>query len=141
GIPDGVLFKPGRLDELEWNFIRQHPILGAEYIEKGNGGMGLNGDLSAVVQAVRNHHEHWDGTGYPDGLRGEDIPLAARIIAVADAYDAMTTDRPYRRALTRDDALKEIVWCAWSQFDPNVVGAFMKAVGVGGGSGGDWPQR
>ncbi|MCL6478777.1 MAG: HD-GYP domain-containing protein [Peptococcaceae bacterium] len=132
GIPDGVLFKPGRLDELEWNFIRQHPVLGAEYIEKANGGMGLNGDLSAVVMAIRHHHERWDGMGYPDGLAGEKIPLAARIITVADTFDAMTTDRPYRKALPREDTLREIVRCAGTQFDPAIVEAFVKVVDLGG---------
>jgi len=132
GISDSVLFKPAGLDDQEWALIRQHPVLGAEYIEKSNGEMGLNGDLSAVVLAIRHHHERWDGTGYPDGLRGEDIPLAARIIAVADAFDAMTTDRLYRKAMSRDEAIREIVWCAGTQFDPEVVEAFVKVVGLGG---------
>ena len=129
GIPDNVLFKQDQLDKLEWQFMRQHPVIGAELIEKGNGGLGLNGDLSSVVLAVRHHHERWDGAGYPDGLRGEDIPLPARIIAVADAYDAMTTDRPYRRAASMEEAVREILRCSGTQFDPVVVEAFGKVVG------------
>jgi HD-GYP domain-containing protein (c-di-GMP phosphodiesterase class II) len=128
GIPNSVLFKPEQLNEMEWHFMRQHPVVGAELIEKGNGKMGLDGNLDAVVLAVRHHHERWDGTGYPDGLRGEDIPIAARIIAVADAFDAMTTDRPYRRAVSREDALREIVRCAGVQFDPGVVEVSVKVV-------------
>lgn len=132
GIPDSVLFKPSRLDEMEWHLMRQHPVVGAELIEKGSGSIGLNGDLSVVVQAIRHHHERWDGTGYPDGLRGEDIPLVARIIAVADAFDAMTTDRPYRKAVTREEVLREIIRCAGAQFDPAIVEVFTKVVGLGG---------
>lgn len=131
-IPDSILFKPGHLTEDEWCIMQQHPVVGAELIEKGNGKMGLDGDLEAVVLAVRHHHERWDGKGYPDGLKGGDIPLAARIIAVADAFDAMTTDRPYRKAMSREDALREIVRCAGSQFDTAIVEAFVKVVSLGG---------
>jgi putative two-component system response regulator len=133
GVPDGVLLKPGPLDDREWVLMRQHPVVGAELIEKDNGGMGLNGDLDldmeVAVKAIRHHHERWDGKGYPDGLNGNDISLAARIIAVADAFDAMTTDRPYRGAVSRKEAIGEIVRCAGTQFDPVVVEAFVKVVG------------
>lgn len=83
--------------------------------------MGLNGDLTAVVSAVRHHHERWDGSGYPDGISGPDIPLAARIIAIADAFDAMTTDRPYRKALPYAAALEEILRYAGTHFDPEIA--------------------
>jgi len=129
GVPDGVLLKPGPLDDREWMLMRQHPVVGAELIEKGAGEMGLNGDMEAVVKAIWHHHERWDGKGYPDGLNGEEIPLAARVIAVADAYDAMTTDRPYKMAVSREDTLREIVRCAGTQFDPAVAEAFAKVVG------------
>ena len=101
GVPDGVLLKPGPLDAREWMLMRQHPVVGAELIKKVYGG-GLSGNLEAVVNAIRRHHERWDGKGYPDGRKGDDIPLAARIIAVADAFDAMTTDRPYRLAVNKE---------------------------------------
>ncbi|HHW44999.1 MAG TPA: HD domain-containing protein [Desulfotomaculum sp.] len=121
GIPDAVLFKPGPLNHEEWHTMHQHPIAGAELIQNGNGGMGLNGNLAAVVSAVRHHHEKWNGSGSPDGLSGPDIPLAARIIAIADAFDAMMTDRPYRKALPYEDALEEILRCAGTHFDPEIA--------------------
>jgi len=120
GIPDAVLFKPGPLSPEEWQAMRQHPVTGAELIQKGNGGMGLHNDLASVVSAVRHHHEKWDGSGYPDGISGPDIPLAARIIAIANAFDAMTTDRLYRKAVSHKDALEEILRCAGTHFDPEI---------------------
>jgi putative two-component system response regulator len=132
GVPDGVLLKPGPLDDREWVLMRQHPVVGAELIEKGNGGMGLNGDLDmeVAVKAIRHHHERWDGKGYPDSRKGDNIPLTARIIAVADAFDAMTTDRPYKMAVSREETLREIVRCAGTQFDPVVVEAFASVMSI-----------
>ena len=86
-------------------------------------------DLADIRAAVVSHHERYDGGGYPHGLAGDDIPLAGRILAVADTYSAMTTDRPYRKALSRDEAIAEIRTCAGTQFDPDVVAAFMSIVG------------
>ena len=94
GVPDAILQKPGRLTAPEWDVMREHPAIGAQIV-------GAIGSLSHLAPAVRAEHERWDGSGYPDGLAGEDVPLASRICLVCDAWHAMTSDRPYRRALTR----------------------------------------
>ena len=117
GIPDAILTKPGPLDEDEWAFIRRHPIIGARII-------GAAPALTRVAALVRNSHERWDGTGYPDGLAGADIPLGARIVAVADAFDAMTSPRPYSLARSPEAALDELARCTGTQFDAAVVDAF-----------------
>lgn len=122
GVPDRVLRKPGRLSEAEHEIIKGHPILGETIIV-------AIPDLADIRAAVVSHHERYDGGGYPHGLAGDDIPLAGRILAVADTYSAMTTDRPYRKALSRDEAIAEIRTCAGTQFDPDVVAAFMSIVG------------
>lgn len=121
GIPDSVLLKPGRLTGDEWRIVRRHPILGAELTQKA-------GSDFEVVRAVMRHHERWDGAGYPDALSGGDIPIFSRIISVADAFDAMTTDRPYRKALCWEEALREILMCSGTQFDPEVAEAFATTV-------------
>lgn len=118
-MPDAVLLKPGRLTPDEWNVIRRHPELGARLLE----GAGLD-DLAAWV---RFHHERIDGGGYPSGLAGDAIPLEARILGVADAYEAMTADRPYRRAMAHEDAVAELRLHTGTQFDPAVVEAFLHA--------------
>jgi putative nucleotidyltransferase with HDIG domain len=120
--PDEILNKPGPLTEDEWAIIRRHPIDGQAMLDR------IGGALSHVGRIVRAHHERWDGGGYPDGLRGERIPLAARIIAVSDAFSAMTTDRPYREACSVDAALTELQACAGTQFDPVVVHALEAVV-------------
>jgi len=120
-IPDAILHKPGPLDEFEWQMMRGHTLV-AERI------VGAVVPLRAIAGLVRSSHERWDGSGYPDGLAGEEIPLAARIIAVADAWDAMTTDRPYCDGLTHEAALAELEACAGTQFDPAVVAAFERAL-------------
>src|SRR5215210_2110019 len=117
-IPDAVLEKPGPLDEHEWAAMRRHTVIGERIIGSAAG-------LADVAALVRSSHERWDGTGYPDGLAGAAIPLGARVIAVCDAWDAMTADRPYRPAMTRDEALAELERCAGAQFDPAVVAAFI----------------
>ena len=119
GVPDNILRKPTALSEAEWATMRKHPEFGARII------MGIP-FLQDVARIVRHHHERWDGTGYPDGLRGEDIPVGARIFAVADSFDAMTSDRPYRRAMTIDAACEEVARCRGTQFDPTVVDAFVR---------------
>jgi two-component system cell cycle response regulator len=113
-VPDEILRKPGPLDEREWAFVRQHTLVGERILRASPA-------LRSVAVIVRSSHENWDGSGYPDGLVGEDIPLAARIVAACDAYNAMTSDRPYRPALNTDDALNELMRLAGTQFDPNVV--------------------
>jgi len=117
GIPDVVLNKAGRLTEEEMTLVRKHPVTGAHILQPLI-------DDPVVIGVVRSHHERWDGLGYPDGLRGEEIPLEARVLAVADALDAMTSHRAYRRGVTWNDVLAEIRQCGGKQFDPGVVGAF-----------------
>ncbi len=114
GVPDGLLRKTGPLDEGEWAMMRQHPVIG-ERILRAIPGMG------GVARMVRHEHERWDGCGYPDGIAGEEIPLGSRIVLACDAYHAMTSDRPYREAMTHADAVAELVGNAGSQFDPEVV--------------------
>lgn len=121
-ILENVLSKPGPLNEAEWDEMRQHPVIGVEMIKNIP-------FLAPAIDVVRSHHERWDGQGYPDGLSGEAIPLSARIVAVADALDAMTTSRYYRPRLTPDEAFNEVQSCTGTQFDPSVVTAFEYAWG------------
>ncbi|MDQ6859260.1 MAG: HD domain-containing protein [Chloroflexota bacterium] len=118
GVPDHILRKPGPLTENEWFTMKTHPDLGAKIIANIP-------FLQEVAIIIRAHHERWDGNGYPEGLAGEQIPLGARIFAVADSFDAMTSDRPYRRGRDLDEALAEIERCSETQFDPQVVRAFL----------------
>ena len=118
GVPDQILLKPGPLSDSEWHVMRAHTVLGAQMI----GGVAfLQG---AGVDVVRSHHERWDGSGYPDRIRGEEIPSGARIFAVADALDALTNHRPYRDAQNWRASRREIVAQSGKQFDPDVVDAF-----------------
>jgi HD-GYP domain-containing protein (c-di-GMP phosphodiesterase class II) len=117
GVPDAVLFKPEPLSDEEFSMIAMHPVIGSEILRD----VDFLGEGKLVV---RHHHERWDGSGYPDRLAGDDIPLLARVFAVADALDALTTDRPYRRAAGFDAARAEIRSSAGSHFDPDVVAAF-----------------
>jgi HD-GYP domain-containing protein (c-di-GMP phosphodiesterase class II) len=115
-IPDGILFKPGALDAAERAVMERHPVIGEDIIR----------DIAFLAPArplIRHHHERWDGTGYPDGLAGEAIPPQARVFALADALDALTSDRPYRAAVSIDEAREEIV-SSVGQFDPAVLDAF-----------------
>jgi HD-GYP domain-containing protein (c-di-GMP phosphodiesterase class II) len=119
GIPDSILLKPGPLTEVEFEQMRRHPSLGAQIV-------GQIPYLSGLARDVAfGHHERWDGTGYPNGVRAEEIPTAARIFSLADAFDAMTNDRPYRRALSVSHALTEIAAAAGSQFDPAFTESFV----------------
>jgi diguanylate cyclase (GGDEF)-like protein len=119
GVPDAILRKPGKLDALEWEEMKRHPEIGYQLTSRIP-------FLDAASPLVRHHHERWDGTGYPTGLRGEDIPLAARIFAVADAYDALVSDRPYRLGRSHAQALEEIRRYAGTQFDPHIVATFLE---------------
>jgi putative nucleotidyltransferase with HDIG domain len=118
-IPNAIINKPGPLDDDEWAVMKTHTIEGQRMLER------VGGVLARVGVVVRASHERWDGGGYPDGLAGEAIPLAARIVSACDAYNAMTTDRSYRRALPVADAVAELERCAGSQFDPVVVAALV----------------
>jgi HD-GYP domain-containing protein (c-di-GMP phosphodiesterase class II) len=117
GIPESILCKAGPLTDLEWIVMRSHPNQGARIVEP----IPFMGE---AVEIVRSHHERFDGGGYPMGLRGEEIPLAARIFAIADSFDAMTSDRPYRSALSTEEAVAEICAGSGTQFDPSCVQAF-----------------
>ena len=121
GVPEHVLLKPGPLDEEDWAHMREHPGIGATIVEPLQLG-------KLVAPIVRSHHERWDGGGYPDGLRGDQIPVGARIVAVVDAYDAITQERPYRKARSSDDAREEIIAGAGSQFDSELARAFVDSL-------------
>jgi len=117
GIRDAVLMKPGPLNEEEWEHMRQHPVMGYEIASKIE-------MLHPIMPAVRSHHERWDGKGYPDGLSGEDIPLPARLVAIADAYDSMATSRPYKSALSLEQCEKLLIQNREKMFDPALVEVF-----------------
>ena len=123
-IPDAILMKPAHLDTEEWRLMRQHADEGARIIDR-------LGFLADAVPAIRHHHERYDGSGYPDGLAGEEIPLGARIIHVADALDSMLTSRIYRPAMTEDEALAELGDGEGGQFCPRCVRALQQALGFG----------
>ncbi|OIQ55541.1 PAS domain S-box protein [Neomoorella thermoacetica] len=121
GIPDRILFKRGPLTEKEWEVMRQHP-------EKGYRIAMSSPDLAGIADLILKHHEKWDGTGYPLGLKEEEIPIECRILSIVDAFDAMTSGRPYCRTKTIEDALKEIRRCAGTQFDPRLAEAFIEMI-------------
>ena len=122
GVPDRILRKPGKLTDEEYAAVRHHPLMGAVIV-------GAVPGFEAMLDAVRHHHERWDGGGYPFGLRGEETPLGARIMAVADAYSAMTTDRPYRKGMSPDKALFVLAEGMGTQWDPACVRAFLQVHG------------
>jgi putative nucleotidyltransferase with HDIG domain len=121
-IPKAIVNKPGSLTSYEWTIIKAHTVEGQRMLDR------VGGFMRSVGQIVRCHHEHWDGSGYPDGLVGEAIPLESRLIACADAWNAMRTDRPYRKALPYEDALSELTANAGHQFDARVVDALLRAI-------------
>jgi putative two-component system response regulator len=118
-VSDSILQKNGKLNEEEWAEMRKHPEVGARMIRDIP-------YLAPAVPLVKHHHERWDGKGYPDGLQGESIPVGARLLAVADAFDAMTSDRPYRKAMTGEAAYEEILHGSGKQFDPSMVDAMQR---------------
>ena len=124
GIPDHILQKPGPLTPEEWEEIKKHPAKGVSILDPIE-------ELKEVANVVLHHHERYDGKGYLDGLKGEEIPLLSRIIAIADTFDAMTSDRPYRKRAADHEAIAEIQKCSGSQFDPLMVEAFLKACNKG----------
>jgi len=124
GIPEHILLKPSALSEAEWAEMKTHPVIGANLI-------GEVPNLERIRPIVLAHHEHYDGSGYPNGLKGDEIPLAAQIISVADTYEAMTSTRPYRQALAHAEAVAELRRVAGTQLNPIVVEAFIRQIEVG----------
>jgi HD-GYP domain-containing protein (c-di-GMP phosphodiesterase class II) len=121
GVPEEILTKPGPLNEKEWTVMKLHPVIGSSIIRS----MDIDG---LIVPTVQFHQERYNGSGYPEGLKGEDIPWGARVLAVVDAYDAMVSDRVYRKALGHENAMQEITTGRGKDFDPDVIDAFLKAV-------------
>lgn len=119
GIRDEILTKPDKLNDMEWEEIKRHPEIGYRIAK-------ATSELAPIAEGILCHHERWDGLGYPQGLCGESIPLISRIVSVVDAYDAMTNDRPYRKALDQETALEQIMRNAGTQFDPHIAGIFTK---------------
>ncbi|RMG02473.1 MAG: HD domain-containing protein, partial [Nitrospirae bacterium] len=119
GVRDAILLKGGKLDAEEYKLMSMHAEFGAKVLERVE-------NLNEVIAGIRHHHERFEGGGYPDGLKGEEIPLIARIISVTDTFDAMTTTRPYREALSPDEAVRELHREAGRQFDPEVVKVFVE---------------
>jgi len=118
GVPDDLLNRPGKLSDSEMERVRSHVQVGASMIE-------MLGEMHEIVPLIRHHHECWDGSGYPDGLKGEQIPLVSRIIAVADMYDAMTSDRPYRKRRSHQFAVDELIAASGIKIDTRVAEAFL----------------
>ncbi len=121
GVPDAILNKKGALTDKEKELMKKHPTIGAEIVSNIEG-------MEDVVEGIKYHHEKYDGSGYPEGLKGKEIPLFARIIAIADTFDAITTERPYKKALSKEFAIKELVNNQASQFDPELINLFMESL-------------
>ena len=124
GVPDKVLNKKGKLSAEDWEAIKSHPRLGANIV-------GNIPNLVPCINSILHHHERWDGGGYPEGLKGEEISMEARILAIADSFEAMTSTRPYRAALCSEKVIKELRRCAGSQFDPGLVEVFIGNIEAG----------
>jgi putative nucleotidyltransferase with HDIG domain len=121
GIPDLLLHKPGPLTADEYDQVKQHAVIGADFLSA----VPFPGPLALIV---RHHHENWDGSGYPDGLCGDAIPLGARVLAIVDCYDALTSDRPYRRSLSHDRAMAMILERRGTIYEPDIADAFLRIV-------------
>ena len=119
GISEDILLKQGKLTDEEYRIMKTHS-------EKGYRIINATSELQSIAKAVLYHHERWDGTGYPMGLKGEQIPIISRIISVCDAFDVMTNDRIYKKAISKEDAIAEVKRCSGTQFDPKVVESFLK---------------
>ena len=121
GIPEHILFKPGPLTEEEWQQMQRHCEIGHQIASTVP-------DLEPIADLILKHHEQWDGKGYPLSLSGREIPLSCRILTIVDAYDAMVSHRPYRKAMFKEDALAELKRCSGTQFDPGLVEGFIKVL-------------
>jgi HD-GYP domain-containing protein (c-di-GMP phosphodiesterase class II) len=121
GLADNILFKAGPLDEQEFKEMQRHCEIGYRIAQSLP-------ELNTIAEKILKHHERWDGKGYPLGIKGEDIPLECRILAIVEAYEAMTSDRPYRKAMSHKEALKQLIINAYSQFDPQIVEKFIEIV-------------
>ena len=117
-IPDNIIFKPGKLNEMEWKIVKKHPEIGHRIAK-------TTPELSTIADGILTHHEWWDGNGYPRGLKECEVSIISRIVSIVDAYDAMTSDRPYRKALSKETAIKELKRCSGTQFDPDLVDNFI----------------
>lgn len=118
-IPQNILLKPGRLDAEEWEIMKTHTSKGYRIAK-------ASPELEAIAELILHHHEKWDGTGYPSGLKGEEIPLLSRVITVVDSYDVMVHDRPYHKAISEAEAREELMQCAGTQFDPQIVEVYLE---------------
>jgi HD-GYP domain-containing protein (c-di-GMP phosphodiesterase class II) len=119
GVPDSILNKPGKLDEDEWVVMKRHSEIGSRITQSVP-------EFDRISDYILSHHERWDGKGYPRGLKGEEIPIQSRILSIVDAYDAMTSERPYHSPMTHEDALQELIKNAGKQFDPELIQLVIK---------------
>ncbi len=126
GIPDAILLKPGKLTDSEFDVIKTHPTIGAETLEQVQDQYPKNIFIKTGIEIARSHHERWDGKGYPNQLKGEEIPLSARIMSVADVYDALRTERPYKTAFPHEKCVAIIKDGSGSQFDPEIISVFLE---------------
>ena len=141
GIPDRILLKPGKLTHDEFEIIKFHPLIGAEAIKEIQAKLGQKRFFNMGMLIAKCHHERWNGSGYPEGLKGAEIPLSARIVALADVYDALRSERPYKAAMTHEKARGILVEERGKHFDPDVVDAFLKAEGEIQRCMEEWNQR
>jgi HD-GYP domain-containing protein (c-di-GMP phosphodiesterase class II) len=121
GIDENILNKAGKLTDDEWKEMKKHPEIGWRILSTAN-------EFSEIATYVFHHHEKWDGSGYPNGIKGKEIPIEARIIQVADSYDAMTGDRSYRKPFSKEEAIEELLRCSGAQFDPDIIEVFVNQV-------------
>jgi len=125
GIPDNILLKPGPLTNDEYEVMKQHPMIGSNALTSAQSTLGKSSFLSVACEIMETHHEKWDGSGYPNGLKGEEIPVSGRLMALADVYDALISERVYKQAFSHEKARDIIIDGKGSHFDPDVVDCFL----------------